>query len=87
MASKQLWALTQPAKMVNITFISGSDHQGIFRIGVAVMTSPPALLKLKKTIWLALTADPAVFEDHDGAFYMYWGGIWGGQLQTGVMAI
>src|SRR5690606_25806882 len=25
--------------------------------------------------------DPAVFEDEDGEFYMYFGGIWGGQLQ------
>jgi hypothetical protein len=25
--------------------------------------------------------DPAVFKDDDGAFYMYFGGIWGGQLQ------
>src|SRR5690606_191012 len=25
--------------------------------------------------------DPAVFEDDDGAYYMYYGGIWGGQLQ------
>ena len=26
--------------------------------------------------------DPAVFEDDDGSFYMYFGGIWGGQLQN-----
>src|SRR6266480_1732827 len=25
--------------------------------------------------------DPAVFKDDDGKFYMYFGGIWGGQLQ------
>jgi hypothetical protein len=25
--------------------------------------------------------DPAVFEDVDGSFYLYFGGIWGGQLQ------
>ena len=24
---------------------------------------------------------PAVFKDDDGSFYMYFGGIWGGQLQ------
>ena len=26
--------------------------------------------------------DPAVYEDKDGSHYMYWGGIWGGQLQN-----
>jgi len=25
--------------------------------------------------------DPAVFKDVDGSFYMYFGGVWGGQLQ------
>ena len=25
--------------------------------------------------------DPAVFQDADGSAYMYFGGIWGGQLQ------
>ena len=25
--------------------------------------------------------DPAVFNDDDGQYYMYFGGIWGGQLQ------
>jgi hypothetical protein len=25
--------------------------------------------------------DPAVFKDDDGSYYMYFGGIWGGQLQ------
>ena len=25
--------------------------------------------------------DPAVFKDDDGKYYMYFGGLWGGQLQ------
>ena len=25
--------------------------------------------------------DPSVFKDDDGSYYMYFGGIWGGQLQ------
>jgi hypothetical protein len=29
----------------------------------------------------SFSIDPAVFKDDDGSYYMYFGGIWGGQLQ------
>ena len=38
----------------------------------------------------SFSIDPAVFIDDDGAAYMYFGGIWGGQLQrweTGSMML
>ena len=38
-------------------------------------TPQPASIKKSFSI------DPAVFKDDDGSYYMYFGGIWGGQLQ------
>jgi len=34
-----------------------------------------------EAIKASYSIDPAVFEDEDGKFYMYFGGLWGGQLQ------
>ena len=34
-----------------------------------------------KPIKKSFSIDPAVFKDDDGSYYMYFGGIWGGQLQ------
>jgi len=55
---------------------------GIFQIGVAVGERPEGPFKPEpKPIEGSYSIDPAVFEDDDGNFYMYFGGIWGGQLQ------
>jgi hypothetical protein len=55
---------------------------GIFQIGVAVGDSPVGPFKAEpEAIKGSYSIDPAVFEDEDGSFYMYFGGIWGGQLQ------
>ena len=36
---------------------------------------------MKDPIAHSFSIDPAVFKDDDGSYYMYFGGIWGGQLQ------
>ncbi|GIS21368.1 MAG: hypothetical protein CM15mP121_2200 [Bacteroidota bacterium] len=36
---------------------------------------------MKNPIAHSFSIDPAVFKDDDGSYYMYFGGIWGGQLQ------
>jgi hypothetical protein len=59
------------------------DKRDIFRIGCAVGTSPTGPFKaLPEPIKGSFSIDPAVFEDSDGQFYMYFGGLWGGQLQN-----
>jgi beta-xylosidase len=82
-AERQMWApdaahkngkyyLYYPAKRAN----------GIFQIGVAVGNSPSGPFNPEpEAIEGSYTIDPAVFEDEDGKYYMYFGGIWGGQLQ------
>lgn len=40
--------------------------------------SPPS----PKPIEGSYSIDPAVFEDDDGSHYLYFGGLWGGQLQN-----
>ena len=58
------------------------DKQDIFHIGVATGDSPIGPFKAEPTpIEGSFSIDPAVFKDTDGNYYMYFGGIWGGQLQ------
>ncbi|MDG2472589.1 MAG: glycoside hydrolase family 43 protein [Pseudomonadales bacterium] len=83
-ASKQLWAPDAAYKNGQYYFyFPARDQEGIFRIGVAVSDNPAGPFKAEENyIAGTYSIDPAVFEDYDGAFYMYWGGIWGGQLQN-----
>jgi beta-xylosidase len=58
------------------------DKRDIFRIGVATSANPAGPFKAEpKPVDGSFSIDPAVFKDDDGTFYMYFGGIWGGQLQ------
>ncbi|SNS65395.1 glycoside hydrolase family 43 protein [Sphingopyxis indica] len=55
---------------------------GAFRIGVATSKDPMGPFVAEPSyIPGSFSMDPAVFTDDDGASYMYFGGIWGGQLQ------
>ncbi|WP_026704901.1 glycoside hydrolase family 43 protein [Flavobacterium soli] len=82
-AEKQMWAPDAAHKDGKYyLYFPAKRPDGIFQIGVAVSDSPvgpfvpePVAIKGSYTI------DPAVFEDEDGKYYMYFGGIWGGQLQ------
>jgi hypothetical protein len=82
-ASKQMWA--PDAAHRNGTyylFFPAKDRQGIFRIGVAESASPAGPFKARpEPIAGSYSIDPCSFIDEDGAAYLYFGGIWGGQLE------
>lgn len=82
-AGRQLWA--PDAAFANgkyFFYFPTKDKDDIFRIGVATSTSPAGPFKPEpKPIAGSFSIDPAVFTDNDGKSYMYFGGIWGGQLQ------
>jgi hypothetical protein len=88
-ALQQMWAPDAAEKNgTYYLFFPVKDHDGIFRIGVAKSNSPTGPFVSQPTaIKNSFSIDPAVFKNEDGNYYMYFGGIWGGQLQrwrTGV---
>ena len=82
-AQQQMWAPDANEKDGKFyLFFPAKDYEGIFRIGVAVSDSPTGPFKAEpEPIKGSFSIDPAVFKDDDGAYYMYFGGLWGGQLQ------
>jgi hypothetical protein len=82
-AGRQLWA--PDAAFANNTYylyFPVKDKGDVFRIGVATSRKPEGpFVAEKEPIKGSYSIDPAVFKDDDGSFYMYFGGIWGGQLQ------
>lgn len=82
-AGRQMWAPDAAEKNGKYYFyFPAKDKQGVFRIGVAVGDNPGGPFKAQpQAIKGSYSIDPAVFKDSDGKFYMYFGGIWGGQLQ------
>ena len=82
-AEKQMWAPDAAHKNGRYYFyFPAKDRQGAFRIGVATGTRPEGPFKAEpQPIRGSFSIDPAVFTDDDGQSYMYFGGIWGGQLQ------
>lgn len=82
-ASRQLWAPDAAYKNgTYYLYFPIKDKQDIFRIGVATAKTPTGPFKAEKEpIKGSYSIDPSVFKDTDGSYYMYFGGIWGGQLQ------
>lgn len=82
-AAQQLWAPDATEKDGTYhLFFPAKDHDGIFRIGVATSSSPAGpFAPQPNAIEGSFSIDPAVFKDDDGSYYLYFGGIWGGQLQ------
>ncbi|RYY28085.1 MAG: alpha-N-arabinofuranosidase, partial [Chitinophagaceae bacterium] len=82
-AGRQLWA--PDAAFANNTYylyFPAKNKQDVFQIGVATSNKPEGPFKAEKEpIRGSYSMDPAVFKDDNGSFYMYFGGIWGGQLQ------
>ncbi len=82
-AGRQMWA--PDAAYHNGTYylyFPVKDKQDIFRIGVATSNKPTGPFKAEpEPIKGSYSIDPTVFKDTDGTYYMYFGGIWGGQLQ------
>jgi beta-xylosidase len=82
-AGRQLWA--PDAAFANNTYylyFPVKDKKDIFHIGVAAGSRPEGPFTAEKEpIKGTYSIDPCVFRDDDGSYYMYFGGIWGGQLQ------
>jgi hypothetical protein len=82
-AGRQMWA--PDAAYANgkyYLYFPVKNKQDVFQIGVAVSDKPEGPFTAEKeAIKNSYSIDPAVFKDDDGKFYMYFGGIWGGQLQ------
>lgn len=82
-AERQMWAPDAAHKNGKYyLYFPAKRPDGIFQIGVAISDSPVGpFVPEPKAIEGSYSIDPAVFEDEDGKYYMYFGGIWGGQLQ------
>lgn len=82
-AGRQLWA--PDAAFSNGTYylyFPVKDKKDVFRVGVATSSKPEGPFTAEKQpIKGSYSIDPCVFRDDDGSYYMYFGGIWGGQLQ------
>lgn len=82
-AAQQMWAPDAAEKDgTYYLFFPAKDYDGIFRIGVATSASPTGpFVPQPEAMKNSFSIDPAVFKDDDGSYYIYFGGIWGGQLQ------
>lgn len=82
-AGRQLWA--PDAAFANgkyYLYFPLKNKKDVFQIGVAVSDKPEGPFKATpEPIKGSYSIDPCVFKDGDGQYYMYFGGIWGGQLQ------
>lgn len=82
-AGRQLWDCDVACKDGKYyMYYPLKDKTDIFRIGVAISEKPEGpFMPQPDPIRGSYSIDPAVFKDSDGSFYMYFGGLWGGQLQ------
>ena len=82
-AGRQMWAPDAAYKNgTYYLYFPVKDKEDVFRMGVATSKSPTGPFKAEPApIPGSFSIDPAVFTDTDGKTYMYFGGIWGGQLQ------
>ena len=82
-AGRQMWA--PDAAFANgkyYLYFPVKNKKDVFQIGVATSDKPEGPFTAEKEpIKNSYSIDPCVFKDDDGKFYMYFGGIWGGQLQ------
>jgi|TARA_B100000242_G_scaffold61923_1_gene37508 hypothetical protein len=82
-AKRQFWAPDAAEKDGKFyLYFPTKDKNDVFKIGVAVSDKPEGPFEsTKNPIEGSYSMDPSVFKDDDGSYYMYLGGIWGGQLQ------
>ncbi len=81
-AGRQLWDCDVALKNdTYYLYFPLKDKNDIFRIGVAIGDKPEGpFIPRENPIKGSYSMDPAVLEDN-GNYYMYFGGLWGGQLQ------
>ncbi|WP_058303115.1 glycoside hydrolase family 43 protein [Gorillibacterium timonense] len=82
-AKQQLWAPDAAYKNgLYYLYFPARDEDDIFRIGVATSSSPAGpFVPEPNPIPKSYSIDPAVFVDDDNKAYLYFGGLWGGQLE------
>lgn len=82
-AGRQLWDCDIACKDGKYyLYFPLKDRNDIFRMGVAISDKPEGpFIPQPDPIRGSYSIDAAVFRDDDGSYYMYFGGIWGGQLQ------
>ncbi|RYZ72077.1 MAG: alpha-N-arabinofuranosidase [Lysobacteraceae bacterium] len=83
-AQRQMWApdVAQRDGRYYLYF-PAKRADGLFQIGVAVSDQPAGpFVPEPEPITGSYSIDPAAFVDDDGSCYLYFGGIWGGQLQS-----
>ncbi len=83
-AKRQMWAPDAAHKDGKYYFyFPAKDKEDIFRIGVAVGDRPEGpFIAQPNAIKGSFSIDPAVFHDSkSGDYFIYFGGLWGGQLQ------
>ncbi|MBO2516495.1 MAG: alpha-N-arabinofuranosidase [Clostridiales bacterium] len=82
--SKQMWAPDAALKDGKYyLYFPARDKDEIFRLGVAVSDKPEGPFTPDPDyIPGSFSIDPAVLQDDDGRYYVYYGGLWGGQLEN-----
>ncbi len=82
-ATMQMWAPDAAYKNgTYYLYFPARDEDHIFRIGVATSKSPAGpFIAEPNYIEGSFSIDPCIFIDEDGQAYMYFGGLWGGQLE------
>ena len=82
-AGRQLWDCDVAEKDGKYyMYFPLKDQNDIFRIGVAISDRPEGpFIPQPDPMRGSYSIDPAVLNDGDGNYYMYFGGLWGGQLQ------
>ena len=81
-AGRQLWDCDVACKNGKYyMYFPLKDKNDIFRIGVAISDKPEGpFIPEANPVKGSYSMDPAIFEEN-GVYYMYFGGLWGGQLQ------
>jgi len=81
-AGRQLWDSDVACKNGKYyLYFSMKDKNDVFHLGVAISDTPEGpFIPQENPIKGSYSIDPCVFEDK-GEYYIYFGGIWGGQLQ------
>lgn len=82
-ASKQLWDNDVVEKDGRYYMVfCAKDKNSVFHLGIATADNPEGpFTPQPDPIRGSYSIDPCAFKDDDGRVYVYFGGIWGGQLQ------
>jgi hypothetical protein len=82
-AERQMWAPDAACRDGRYyLYFPAKAPDGRFRIGVAVADRPQGpFVAEPRPIEGSYSIDPAVYADDNGEHYLYFGGLWGGQLQ------